>query len=306
MPVLCDALSGLRRPAVPNCIACLDALVGADAPDLIVRIGPPPLTRSAYEWLGRQSCPQIVLGRGVAADHIASATAEIAAPDAAAIESLATALGRSDPAWLAMWLAREESARARLPVAGWDATAASAAVCAHPAFPLLWLASSMPVRDANLTLMPRPAAQRVLCNRGVNGIDGTIASFIGAVAVASGPGACLIGDLAALHDLNSLALAPLARGAVVVLNNRGGAIFDALPVAQVPGYRRLIRTDHAFGFAHAAAQFGLPYRRCASPADLTAALDAAAGDARLWLIECDLGDSDGVAAHRRLLAAMRS
>lgn len=305
MPVLCDAASGLRRPMVPGCVGSFDALLGEDRPDAIVRIGPPPLTRVAYEWMARQSCPQIVLGRGAAADHTASADHEVVSPDAAAIDDLARGFGRCDAAWRESWLGREARARACLPPAGWDATAATALACAHRGFGLLWLASSMPVRDANLCLAPRQEPQLVLCNRGVNGIDGTIASFIGAAAHAARPGLCLIGDLAALHDLNSLALAPLARGAVVVLNNRGGAIFDALPVAQVPGYRRLVRTGHDLDFAHAAGQFGLPYRRCTDQSGLGEALDVAATGDRLMLIECDLGDSDGIAAHRRLVAMMR-
>jgi 2-succinyl-5-enolpyruvyl-6-hydroxy-3-cyclohexene-1-carboxylate synthase len=136
----------------------------------------------------------------------------------------------------------------------------------------------------------------VLCNRGLNGIDGTIASFLGASR--GRRGICLVGDLACLHDLNSLALSG-GEGAIVVLNNGGGAIFDFLPVAQVAGYRQLVRTDHELDFAHAAAQFRLPYARCADAASLVAALRRPG----LSLIECDLRGSDGVAAHRAALAS---
>jgi 2-succinyl-5-enolpyruvyl-6-hydroxy-3-cyclohexene-1-carboxylate synthase len=298
-PVLADACSGLRRPAVPHLAACPDALYARPPgePEVIIRIGPPPLTRAGYEWLGRQRCPQIVLGGPRNDDFLASATARISDPDEAAIEALVTALGRADPAWTSRWMNL-------LPTTtGWNATAASAAVCAADAFPLLWLASSMAIRDANLVLAPRCVPQRVLCNRGLNGIDGTIASFLGACWGGGSRGLCLIGDLALLHDLNSLALAAGARGAMVVLNNGGGAIFDALPVAQVPGYRRLVRTDHDLDFSHAAAQFRLPYRRCADQPSLVAALAEATTADVLMLIECDLRGSDGIAAHRAALAS---
>jgi 2-succinyl-5-enolpyruvyl-6-hydroxy-3-cyclohexene-1-carboxylate synthase len=298
-PVLADACSGLRRPAIANLVACPDALYArppAD-PDVILRIGPPPLTRAGYEWLGRQACPQIVLGGARDDDFIRSASERIVDPGAAAVERLIARLGRADEAWRALWQNIAPTG------AGWNATSATAAVCAADGFPLLWLASSMAVRDANLLLAPRSTPQRVLCNRGLNGIDGTIASFCGASA-ALGRGLCLIGDLACLHDLNSLALAGRARGAVVVLNNGGGAIFDALPVSRVPGYRRLVRTDHDLDLAGAAALFRLPYRRCDNLVALTGALAEAVVHDELLLVECDLRGSDGIAAHRAALAAV--
>ena len=85
----------------------------------------------------------------------------------------------------------------------------------------------------------------------------------------------------------------------IVLNNGGGAIFDFLPVAQVAGYRQLVRTDHELDFAHAAAQFRLPYRHCADVDALAAAVRLPG----LTLVECALRGSDGVAAHRAALAS---
>ena len=273
---------------MPHLVACPDALYARPpaSPDVIIRIGPPPLTRSGYEWLARQRCPQIVLGGPRNDDFIYTATQRLVDPDRAAIDRLIAALGRADPAWTALW-------QNRLPVtSGWNATAATVVVCAAPC-DLLWLASSMPVRDANLVLPP--GERRVLCNRGLNGIDGTIASFLGACR--GRRGLCLVGDLACLHDLNSLALTDGAAGAIVVLNNGGGGIFDFLPVSQVEGYRQLVRTDHDFDFAHAAAQFRVPYARCGNAAALSAALQRPG----LGLIECDLRGSDGVGAHRTAL-----
>lgn len=311
-PVLADATSGLRRPAVPGCVGALDALVdagpGRQAPDLILRLGGPPLARAAFEWLGRQACPQIVLGGPADADFLATATAQIADPDEALVGALVARLARGDAAWSAAWAdaeLRAQGARAAAVADAFTEPAVHAAACAADV-PLLWIASSMPVRHANLHLEPRRLPQQVLCNRGLAGIDGTVASFLGAVRATGRRGLCLIGDLALLHDLNSLALAGGARGAVLVVNNGGGAIFDALPVAAVDGYRRLVRADHDLDFAHAAAQFRLPYRRCADRAALSAALAEAESADALLLIECDLRGRDGIAAHRAVLAAMRA
>lgn len=311
-PVLADAPSGLRRPAIQGVVGSLDALadaaIGRERAELILRIGPPPLARASYEWLARQACPQMVLGGARDADFIASAVVHWPHPDRALIDALAARLGRGDAAWAAGWRAAEAAAQsARLAaIAGWNEPAAYAAACAADGFPLLWLASSMPVRHANLHLAPGHVAQHVLSNRGVNGIDGTVASFLGACAASGRRGLCLVGDLALLHDLNSLALAGASSGAIVCINNGGGGIFDALPVAQVPGYRRLVRTDHDLDFAHAAALFRLPYRLCRDQAALRAALDEAVHGEGMRLVECDVRGLDAIAEHRRILAAMRT
>ncbi|MGL5334677.1 MAG: thiamine pyrophosphate-dependent enzyme, partial [Enterovibrio sp.] len=104
----------------------------------------------------------------------------------------------------------------------------------------------------------------VFANRGASGIDGLIATATGVArarfAKAQGPLLCVLGDLSALYDLNSLALLQSSRAPVIVLviNNDGGGIFDLLPV---PSDRKeaLYRMGHQLNFVHAAAQFALPY-----------------------------------------------
>ena len=71
----------------------------------------------------------------------------------------------------------------------------------------------------------------MLSNRGASGIDGILHAALGA-ALASPQGGCtcLVGDVAALHDLSALpALAAAAPPlTVVILNNGGGGIFHYL------------------------------------------------------------------------------
>ncbi len=139
--------------------------------------------------------------------------------------------------WLAGWRAADErAAEAILGVLageelGEPAVAAELGVLL-PAEATLFVASSMPVRDIETFWPVRADPPRVLCNRGANGIDGTVSSAFGAAAAGEGPVVLLIGDVALAHDIGGL-LAAKRLGlklTIVLLDNDGGGIFDFLPV----------------------------------------------------------------------------
>jgi 2-succinyl-5-enolpyruvyl-6-hydroxy-3-cyclohexene-1-carboxylate synthase len=77
-------------------------------------------------------------------------------------------------------------------------------VCTAPGYPLFHIANSMSARHANLFVGPRETPQRVFMNRGVNGIDGNVSTFLGELAGTRIPGLLLIGDQAMVHDMNAL------------------------------------------------------------------------------------------------------
>ncbi|WP_434664478.1 2-succinyl-5-enolpyruvyl-6-hydroxy-3-cyclohexene-1-carboxylic-acid synthase [Aeromonas sp. NJAU223] len=138
----------------------------------------------------------------------------------------------------------------------------------------LFVGNSMPARLMDMLGETGKGPRRVMTNRGASGIDGLIATAYGfAQSVEQGsdePTTLLLGDLSALHDLNSLAL--LRKGSqplvVVLLNNDGGSIFRLLPV---PTQDQLLETyyclPHGLHFEHAAAMFGLAYRAPTSLAE---------------------------------------
>ena len=99
----------------------------------------------------------------------------------------------------------------------------------------LFVASSMPVRDIETFWPTRPDPPRVLCNRGANGIDGTVSSAFGAAAASRDPVVLLIGDVALAYDLSALLAAQRLdlKLTIVLINNEGGGIFDFLPVSEV-------------------------------------------------------------------------
>lgn len=127
----------------------------------------------------------------------------------------------------------------------------------------LFVGNSMPARLMDMLGETGKGPSRVMTNRGASGIDGLIASAYGFAQSSDQPTTLLLGDLSALHDLNSLALLGKASQPLVVilLNNDGGSIFRMLPV---PTEGKLLesyyRLPHGLGFEHAAAMFGLSYR----------------------------------------------
>ncbi|HYE95090.1 MAG TPA: 2-succinyl-5-enolpyruvyl-6-hydroxy-3-cyclohexene-1-carboxylic-acid synthase [Rubricoccaceae bacterium] len=170
----------------------------------------------------------------------------------------------------------------------------------------LVVASSMPIRDLDAYAMIGGPRLRVAANRGASGIDGTVATAAGFARGLGRPTTLLLGDLALLHDLNSLAL--LRRGPPVTLiavNNDGGGIFSFLPIAQHEAhFEDLFGTPHGLGFEDAARLFGLGYARPATPDAFSRAYREALESGRSTLIEVRTDRRANVALHRELNAAV--
>ena len=110
----------------------------------------------------------------------------------------------------------------------------------------LVLGSSQPPRDVALTTAGRDGL-RVVANRGVAGIDGTVSTAVGVALAAGGddggPTVALLGDLTFLHDVTGLVIGPHEPRpdlTIVVSNNDGGAIFSTLEPGE-PQHCRCLR-----------------------------------------------------------------
>jgi 2-succinyl-5-enolpyruvyl-6-hydroxy-3-cyclohexene-1-carboxylate synthase len=166
----------------------------------------------------------------------------------------------------------------------------------------LVLASSMPVRDVDTFAAVDGAPVPVIANRGASGIDGTVATAAGVARGLGKPVTLLIGDLALLHDLNSLSMLRGLPVIVVALNNDGGGIFSFLPVAQHEKFfEPYFGTPHGLGFEEAAAMFSLDYERPRSVAGFTETYGAAGSRETPTLIEVKTDRRENVALHRELL-----
>jgi 2-succinyl-5-enolpyruvyl-6-hydroxy-3-cyclohexene-1-carboxylate synthase len=166
----------------------------------------------------------------------------------------------------------------------------------------LVVASSMPVRDLDTYAATSGAPIPVAANRGASGIDGTVATAAGFARGLGRPVTLLIGDLAMLHDLNSLAMLRDVHVVVVVLNNDGGGIFSFLPIAgHEEFFEPYFGTPQGVGFEPAAKMFGLAYEHPGTLEDFVEAYGSACARGSSTLIEIQTERTENVALHRRLL-----
>ncbi len=128
----------------------------------------------------------------------------------------------------------------------------------------LFIGNSMPIRDMDgYGISDKLEVRFVDANRGASGIDGLVATGTGYAIGLQKPTTVVLGDLSALHDLNSLSLvaqAPIPI-VVVIINNQGGHIFDQLPIRQSQQFEQYFATPHKLHFEHAAKMFGMDYDR---------------------------------------------
>jgi 2-succinyl-5-enolpyruvyl-6-hydroxy-3-cyclohexene-1-carboxylate synthase len=151
------------------------------------------------------------------------------------------------------------------------------------------LGASRLIREADSVAPAKPVA--VFSNRGLAGIDGTIATATG-IAIANhdffsdhgvesvGITRALMGDITALHDVGSLAFDQQDADLnlqVIVGNDGGGTIFETLEIATTiddQAFDRLFRTRQNVDFWHLAEAYGWQYIRVERLEQLAEALQA--------------------------------
>jgi len=127
-----------------------------------------------------------------------------------------------------------------------------------------FIGNSLPVRTVDSFGSGKGADIPTALNRGASGIDGLIASACGYSSGLNKAVTLFIGDISALHDLNSFKL--LADSAdpifVVLINNQGGGIFSLLPISQKTDiFEDFFGTPHNHDFRAVAKMFNLNYFR---------------------------------------------
>lgn len=312
-PLLPDIRSGLRlREAHPNIIAMADqVLLNDDArwrSDVVLHLGGRVVSKRIMKLMTTATSEVV---------HVSASTARIDPDHAITMRAVCDLAAFVPPdmthtptTWLAKWVIRDRTVTAQ-----WREEVASAQTLNEPLIAALvsawlprghalFLASSMPVRDMEMFGVGVHDACTVVCNRGVSGIDGTIASAVGYARGSGKPVKLLIGDLAFLHDLNSLALIRSTNVPVkiIVLNNNGGGIFSFLPVVGAPRhFETCFGTPHGIAEFEAAAKlFDLPYKRAKTLKDFKAALNGP-----VVVIEVQSEREENLRTHRKYQNMLR-
>lgn len=274
IPVLAAPQSGLRHwgERGAHVMATGDLLAGGNfyprhgLPDLVLHLGSAPLTWPLQELMRQtRAAPHIVISDSAQLDdpeHRASH--QFIGDPGRLFRAMIDRIG-APPAerrrWQAAHLRAEQQSLAALDQVLTEQRELTAPDLwrrigqALPQGSALFTSSSMVVRDLDCFMAAAAQDLEVHFNRGLNGIDGAVATALGVAAARRAlgvekPTLLVIGDVALRHDLGSL---PLAAElgldlAVVVIDNAGGEIFDYLPGAAFPEtHRRHFTTASCHG-----------------------------------------------------------
>jgi 2-succinyl-5-enolpyruvyl-6-hydroxy-3-cyclohexene-1-carboxylate synthase len=306
-PILADPLSGLRFGPHDRSAVCVHADAWCRAkgftatlkPDWVLSLGGAPVSKPILRFL--DSCGardfRAVDPFGAWPDPLRRATMILLATP----EAVCAALMDGSPApddWLDRFRDAEMTCENLLP--RHDIGEASVVREAAARAGVLFAGNSMPIRQADAFAGTSGKHLRLLANRGVSGIDGSVSTFLGLAATSPGPAVGLIGDFALFHDMNGLLVARDAglSGVLAVLNNEGGGIFEYLPQAGLPGFARHWLAPTGLAPAKVAALFDLPFRRAAPGAEFAAALSEALAGGGMHLLEVPIDRAASVAAHK--------
>ena len=132
-------------------------------------------------------------------------------------------------------------------------------------------ANSSAVRLANIY-----APHHVWCNRGVNGIEGSLSTAAGYSCVTDENVFCVIGDLSFFYDQNALWNQKLRQNLrILLLNNGRGGIFNLLPgLEQSPARDPYVAASHRTTAEGICRQCNVEYLRAEDAAQLHEAIDA--------------------------------
>ncbi len=137
----------------------------------------------------------------------------------------------------------------------------------------VFLGNSLPIREAGLVLKSAQRGVEFFANRGANGIDGLISTFLGTSAAHPAESWMILGDLSTLYDLAGpwiISQMDHPKLRIVVINNGGGKIFSRVNSlrALTETARSVIENRHSLSFEPWAQLWGMEYVQTDDPMDL--------------------------------------
>ena len=249
-------------------------LIGDDesyVPDLVLYIGGSIVSKRLKRFLRKAKETWVVNATGEVTDTFMNLTRVIQG-DAAVVEDQIRFLLEQQPhpfvqKWETLLAKVRAHAAAYQPVYSEMATVKcfESQITIHSSLSTIHYANSTAIRLANIF-----AQHSVYCNRGVNGIDGSLSTAAGFSCVTDDSVFCVIGDLSFFYDQNALWNQNL-RGnfRILLLNNGKGGIFNLLKgLEQSPARDQFVAAEHHTSAEGICQQNNVKYLKAANMEEL--------------------------------------
>lgn len=286
-PVISDGASHLRFGSHnnENIIANFDALCRSDSfnekhkPDLILHFGRTVTSKPLESFLALCNSKRYMINDfGDWFDPSKKSTASIANPPVKFCQELITQpelinFKRKDKSWLQSFINADESAEKIkhriIEIAPFPAEAKiiSELMKFIPGNSNIMVSNSLPVRDFDSFASKASKEIFIYHNRGASGIDGIVSTALGINAASKKQTFLLTGDLAFLHDINSLLAAKNYKLPIIIIliNNNGGGIFENLPIkSHKKLFNTYFKTPHNIDFSYHIKAYNGYYKKLRS------------------------------------------
>lgn len=326
LPLLAEPSSNARFG--PTAVGTYQYLLGAlgQEIDAVVLFGRPTLSRPQSALLGRSDVAVWAYRPAPVAWFQEGRRRETASADLVAV---ARAVGPAPAGWTERWVQADAAVRAALEDVLTEHEARTGQLTGSGLAATVWgtagddtasplvLGSSRPIRDLDLMGAPRGnRGPHVYANRGLAGIDGTIATAQGIALGSGGRTLALMGDVTFLHDAGGL-LTPSDERVpdldVIVAQDDGGSIFATLEhgtVGTYPDYVRAVdrffRTPHGLAVAPIAAAYGWETATASTRSGVAEWIEAGRGSHGRRLLEVAVEADDPRGLHQKLAAAAQA
>jgi 2-succinyl-5-enolpyruvyl-6-hydroxy-3-cyclohexene-1-carboxylate synthase len=314
-PILADVLNPLRNRLETLGSTSLithydlflrDESVGEEVkPTATLQIGAMPTSKVLRSYLKSVSLIQFLLGNGF--KNIDPLNAH-SIPLIATIDALARSIEpcqKSDD-WISKWHSHEADSSVQVDQSiqatkfHFEGKLARLISENLPANTNVFLANSMTVRYAESFWKKNSTNNSIFCNRGANGIDGTLSTAMG-MAYSGKPSLLITGDLAFLHDSNGLLNAQSFLGdlLVIVVNNEGGGIFEHLPISKNQQFEKYFATPQTVDFKTLCKAHAVNYEFIADEEALIGVLQAIQGGG-LKVVEIKTNRKNDVKVYKQI------
>jgi len=314
-PIYADILSQMRTRSHPHLITYFDALIQSHYQqpiEAVLHWGERTVSKNVSEWLKKQTLSFYlhISDYPTLVDPHYIVTHRMHASYSLCAQMLIGALCKnSDPDWLDFWKQGNEKIKGEMEQFFLETREITEpGIIYHIGNHCkdnigVFLSNSMPIRDADKFFSSCPYQISFFCNRGVSGIDGNIATAIGIAQGIQKPLIAVLGDLAFLHDMNSLALLNHAAYPVclIIVNNAGGGLFSFLPVYEKKeSFEAFFAAAHPYSFSQAASLFQIPYAQPQIPDDIDVLLKKFLKENRSIFIEVFTDRTENLQVHQQI------